>query len=320
METRRSSAPADSPDTALMQRVAILLCTYRGQRFLDGQMASILAQTHTLWKIFASDDGGTVDHLEAHQQAWGEERLSVRLGPGKGWVTNFLSLACDSTIEADFYCFADQDDIWEQDKLARALGWLRTIPQDTPALYCGRTRLIDDEDREIGCSPLFSKPPTFRNALVQSIAGGNTMVFNRATRALLMAAGPDVDVQTHDWWAYIVVSGCGGIVRYDPDPLVRYRQHGENLVGSNSDWRARWVRARRLLAGRFRSMNTRNIRALNRIKDRMAPDSRRIFDDFCEARDKWLIPRVLGILRCRLYLQTTLGNLGLWAAVVLKKV
>ena len=78
-------------------------------------------------------------------------------------------------------------------------------------------------------------------------------------------------------------------------------------------------RYRRLLAGRFRTMNTRNIVAFNRPKYRMSSDSRQVFEDFCKARNSWLIPRAVGILGPRLLLQTTLGNLGLRAAIVLKK-
>ena len=42
--------------------------------------------------------------------------------------------------------------------------------------------LIDETNRDIRIAPLFRKPPIFENALVQSIAGGNTMVFNQAAR------------------------------------------------------------------------------------------------------------------------------------------
>jgi hypothetical protein len=56
---------------------------------------------------------------------------------------------------------------------------------------------------------LFVFPPSFRNALVQSIAGGNTMVFNVALKRLIENAGP-LDVPSHDWWVYILVTGSGG--------------------------------------------------------------------------------------------------------------
>jgi|GEM_PF-6884241 len=76
------------------------------------------------------------------------------------------------------------------------------------AVCCTRTRLVHTEDKEIGVSPLLSKAPA--NALVHSIAGGNTMVFNNAARALLREAGDAVSVFTHDWWAYMVVAGGRG--------------------------------------------------------------------------------------------------------------
>ena len=90
------------------------------------------------------------------------------------------------------------------------LGWLQTVPRGTPALYGARTLLIDPEGAYLGRSPLFCRPPTFRNALVQNIAGGNTMVFNEAARRLLMAAGSAVQVPSHDWWLYLLTTAGGG--------------------------------------------------------------------------------------------------------------
>jgi hypothetical protein len=52
-------------------------------------------------------------------------------------------------------------------------------------VYCSRTILVDVNGNQIGCSPLFTKKPSFANALVQSIAGGNTMVFNKKARDLI---------------------------------------------------------------------------------------------------------------------------------------
>ena len=75
--------------------------------------------------------------------------------------------------------------------------------------------MLDAENNEFGFSPLFSKPPSFANAIVQNIGGGNTMVFNNALRALLREAGKDVSVISHDWWSYIVAAGCGGKIFYD---------------------------------------------------------------------------------------------------------
>jgi hypothetical protein len=110
---------------------------------------------------------------------------AIHAGPAEGSTANFLSLTCRADIDADYFAYADQDDVWESDKLERAVNWLKTIPEGVPALYGSRTLLVDARNQHIGYSPLFEREPNFRNALVQSIAGGNTMVFNRAARDLL---------------------------------------------------------------------------------------------------------------------------------------
>lgn len=311
-------------DIAKVQpKVAILLCTYYGQHYLAEQLDSFAAQTHTNWEVWASDDGSednTHAIFEAYKQEWTPGRLSTHSGPAEGFAVNFLSLTCKADIEADYYAYSDQDDIWEPVKLERAVRWLETIPSHIPALYCSRTRLVDADNNEIGLSPLFSRPPSFANALMQNIGGGNTMVFNNATRKLLREAGEVIPVVTHDWWAYLVVTGCGGQVYYDGYPSVRYRQHESNLVGMNSTWKARLKRVRMLWQGRFRSWNDGNIAALRSLRSRLTPENRDILEHFAKAREMRLIPRLIYLRRSGVYRQTLLGNIGLIVAALFKKI
>lgn len=305
------------------ENVAILLATYNGESFLSDQLESIAAQSHLDWKIWASDDGSqddTLNILNQYRDGWGDTCLSICEGPAKGFVANFLSLVCNSEIEADYYAFADQDDVWDKDKLSRAISWLRSVPKHVPALYCSRTRLVDANNHEYGFSPLFTKSPSFSNALVQNIAGGNTMVFNDAARQLLMIDGKSIPVAAHDWLAYLVVSGCGGKVFYDSEPTIRYRQHGTNTIGSAHGWAARILRVRLLFQGRFRNWNEKNIQALQQIRPYLSPQNRFLLDQFINARQSRFFPRLLGMKRCNIHRQTLLGNLGLIAAVLLRKV
>jgi glycosyltransferase involved in cell wall biosynthesis len=305
-----------------LPKVAILLCTYHGQHYLAEQLDSFQAQSHSSWEVCASDDGSEDDThaiLEAYQQKWPAGRLSIHFGPSEGFAANFLSLTCRASIEADYYAYSDQDDVWESDKLERAVRWLQTVPENIPALYCSRTRLVDAENNEIGLSPLFSKPPSFANALIQNIGGGNTMVFNKSARTLLQEAGGDIDVVSHDWWAYMLVTGCGGQVFYDVNPTVRYRQHKNNLVGANTSWGARIVRAKKLLKGRFRHWNDVNIRALQKMYGNLSPEARSILNAFDQARKSALILRLIRLCRSGVYRQTLQGNLGLAVAALLRK-
>jgi glycosyltransferase involved in cell wall biosynthesis len=306
-------------DTA---QVAILLCTKDGAAFLDEQLASFAAQDHTNWTLIVSDDGSRDSTREIVQcfAASRKQRVSLREGPRKGVGANFLSLATDPIVEADYFAFSDQDDVWHADKLRRAVTWLVAVPVGLPALYCGRTELMTVDGRFCGLSPLFTRPATFRNALVQNVAGGNTMVFNRAAKKLLEAAGV-VEVALHDWWVYQLVSAAGGAVCYDPHPVLRYRQHRDNLLGSNQGWRARFTRIAMMLGGRFRDWNAMSIGALRRLPAHLIkPENREVMETFARARSGSCRNRLENLRRSGVYRQTSLGNLGLLVAAMIKRI
>ena len=100
---------------AKQPHVAILMCTLNGERFLKEQLDSFTTQTHQDWTLWVSDDGSTDQTLEilrATQAEWGADRLKIVEGPRKGFARNFLSLACRAEIEAEYFAFSDQDDVW----------------------------------------------------------------------------------------------------------------------------------------------------------------------------------------------------------------
>jgi glycosyltransferase involved in cell wall biosynthesis len=303
-------------------QIAILMCTKNGAEFLGDQLKSIADQTHANWILFVSDDG-SIDETRNILRRFAdshEQEMVVRNGPGKGVCANFLSLATDPTIDADYFAFSDQDDVWYKDKLQRALTWLITVPDDVPALYCGRTELISIDGRSYGFSPLFTRPPTFRNALIQSLGGGNTMVFNKAAKRLLEVAGK-LDVVLHDWWMYQLISAVGGAIRYDPQPALKYRQHLDNLIGSNLGWRARLIRIRMMLNGRFRDWNMMNIAALQGVPAHLIkPQNSAVLQLFARMRTASLLNRLRYLKQSGVYRQTLLDNIGLFAATLLKRI
>lgn len=319
---RRATATSEM-GSRKMQHVAILLSTYNGERFLEDQLDSIIAQSHYNWTIYASDDGstdGTVAILEKYHARLGPNRLKILTGPQQGFAKNFLSLVKNSSIEAEYFAFCDQDDIWLPERLSTAITTLETIPQNQPALFCSRTRLIDEEGSPIGLSPLFKKPTSFKNAIVQSIAGGNTMLFNQSARELLKRTCEKQTIISHDWWLYMLVSGCGGQTYYSSQPLVDYRQHGDNLIGSNSSLRDRLVRIEKIFRGTFREWNESNLSALIKIKHCLTPESLQTFEQFQECRETGFFRRLTLIISSGLYRQTTAGQLGLIIATIFKRI
>jgi glycosyltransferase involved in cell wall biosynthesis len=305
-----------------MDRCAVLLATHTGARFLEEQLQSLAAQRVGALDIFVSDDGstdGTRDLLEAWRERWRLGSFRLTDGPRRGFSENFRSLANLAETDAEFVAFCDQDDVWDPDKLAVAMDVLRRWAPDRPALYCSRTRLVDEAGKAIGFSPLFSRPPSFRNALVQSIAGGNTMVFNRPGFALFRESARRGPFVSHDWWAYIIITGAGGLVHYDPVPHVGYRQHAGNLVGRNSGFRARLNRLRRLLDGQFIRWTTANLESLDASADLLTAEARATVAQLRQIRARPSAAALRTLREAGLYRQTSMGNLGLVAAVLLHR-
>ena len=109
--------------------VAVLMCTRNGERYLAEQMSSLERQTFQNFKIYVSDDGSsdaTVAMLNEYVKRWGVERISVHRGPLKGFARNFLSLSCRRNVQADYYAWCDQDDVWNDTKLEEAVRQLST--------------------------------------------------------------------------------------------------------------------------------------------------------------------------------------------------
>ncbi|QWD49715.1 glycosyltransferase family 2 protein [Polynucleobacter paneuropaeus] len=303
--------------------VAILLCTYNGARFLAEQLDSLENQTHQNWVVIASDDGSTDQTLEIlrqYQAKWPAGKLTIRSGPQKGFCQNFLLLACDPEIKANYYAFCDQDDVWLPEKLSAALKNI-IFHQDSnvPYLYCGRTKYVTENLKPCGLSPLFVFLPSFRNALVQSIAGGNTMVFNMATKMLIEKIGA-VDVPSHDWWVYQLVSGVDGDVFYDPVPSMLYRQHKGGLVGGNHSFSTNLKRVWMVLQGSFQKWTIQNISALKQVDYLLEKHNREILRMFDLLRDAELKDRFRLMQICGLYRQTRSGTFLLLLAALIKKI
>jgi glycosyltransferase involved in cell wall biosynthesis len=299
------------------------MATYNGAPYLEEQLRSLHAQSHPWIDVMVSDDASadaTPDILSEWRERWEKGRFLVRRGPCAGFAENFRSLIVDPGLDADYFAFCDQDDIWEADKLELAISRLAGLAPGRPALFCSRTLTITEAGEAVGASPLFAKEPSFRNAIVQSLAGGNTMVFNRAAQSVLQRASARSGFVSHDWWAYLLVSGAGGEVVYCRRPLVRYRQHGLNQVGANTSMKARYSRLKRMIRGQFREWSEENLAGLELNSDLLTPEAMCTLVSFRDARKAALPRRLFDLGRSGVYRQTLPGNIGLYLAALMGRV
>lgn len=299
----------------------VLLATFNGAETLRDQLDSYVTQTVPIEQIIASDDGSqdeTAAILESFSKKHPEFQLCIKVGPQRGAAQNFLHLLRCVPDNPGPVMFSDQDDVWLPNKVAAGLEVLSQYPTDRPVLVGGRTFICDHALRKLHLSRLPDRGhvPSFRHALVQSFAGGNTMICNAAAARLLSDAAHEAKrIVMHDWWAYQIVCGAGGIVVYDPEPYVMYRQHPQNLIGDNRGFAAELDRLVWLFKGRFRRWNAINIIALRASSHRLTLENRTILEKFAILQRANLLSRLRILMQIRLFRTGVLGQVSIWVAV-----
>jgi glycosyltransferase involved in cell wall biosynthesis len=218
-----------------MSQTALLLATYNGSFFLKSFLDSVFSQTLRP-EIFVRDDGSddtTVDLLlpRADQLTLVNDHLG-----NVGIVENFNILA--NVANTDYLAFADQDDIWEPDKLAVQMELMRQMERkfgaDMPLLVHSDLAVCDEHRCVIDSSlwrfqRLDPRVRSFARLLVQNNVTGCTVLINKPLKDLAFPV-PEGAIM-HDWWLAIVAAAFGRI-GYVSRPLVRYRQHQGNELGA----------------------------------------------------------------------------------------
>lgn len=253
------------------------MTSYNHAAFVGEQICSIMAQTYRKWHLTVSDDGSTDGSLDIIKrcQAQMPDHITLVHGPGRGFPYNHFWLAANADPDAAYYIWADSDDVWLPNRLERLVEMMAPYGQSEPVLYGNRVAVIDEAGRERGFYQLLDRrPPCFGNALVQVITAGPTVAFNRPARELIAIDLKGKLPASQDWWAYLMVSGAGGRVIYDPCPTVRYRCHGGNILGSNKGIKAKIARFQSVINGGFRSRIERNLAALVEHSGRLTPENR----------------------------------------------
>lgn len=225
-----------------MKTIQVLMSTYNGEKYLNEQIDSIIAQDCenkglAQVKLLIRDDGSsdsTRNILESYASKY-PDIVSWYTDGNKGVIKSFFDLLDSSDEEADYYAFADQDDYWMPEKLSAGIAKIEAMKKespDIPLLYCCRPKLVDENlvplVSEIKRPPM---RPSFNNALIENIVTGCTIVMDRKLRDVVKANNPEYTVM-HDWWFYIIASSFGRVY-YDETPYICYRQHGGNEVGTN---------------------------------------------------------------------------------------
>ena len=241
--------------------IIILMSTYNGEKYLKEQIESILSQSVPV-EIVVRDDGSTDSTQQILDEYSKKGNLTWysgnNLGPGK----SFFDLVLKAPY-ADYYAFADQDDVWDNNKIETGIKKLAQLSANVPALYCSAFTPVDANLRLIVCNePPKRKILSLGNALLENIAPGCTYIFNRKAIEAFRKYKMEY-ITIHDWDLYRIVMALGGNVTYDCESHILYRQHGTNAIGCQTKmllWASRIRKIKTITTKRQYSTTAENLK------------------------------------------------------------
>jgi len=241
--------PEARPD---QPRVLVLLATYNGSRWVREQVESILGQRDVQVTIAIRDDvstDGTRWELARFAQD-ARVRIALANAPSGSGAQNFLALIHDNPAHSfDFVALADQDDLWDPDKLRRAC---RTLASGESAGYSSATLAVWEDGRERQLK--LSGPPTASDFLFEGAGQGCTFALTAAFYERVrdfLAADRELTarIHYHDWLIYALARSWGLRWHFDGQPSMRYRQHSENDTGARGTFKGTARRLARIRNG-----------------------------------------------------------------------
>lgn len=250
--------------------IAILMATYNGETFLREQIDSLFAQTCQDWHLYVHDDGssdGTVAILQEYKETY-PSRITIMDYPSQGGACkNFLSML--ERVEAPYYMFCDQDDVWFKNKIDRSLKELKSVEgsEDMPIVVHSDLRIVDDDKKVIHESffdfaNIHPERISKYEQYTQDIVTGCTMLFNHKAKEAALAHSYE-RATMHDSWITLRVVAEGGLRQTIYEQLTDYRQHRDNVLGAQDGHR--FTLTYRL--GHIREMLRDNIAHYAMLKD-----------------------------------------------------
>jgi glycosyltransferase involved in cell wall biosynthesis len=223
-------------------RISVAMCTYNGERFLHQQLDSIARQTRLPDELVVCDDRSTDRTLAIVREFAASAPCPVRVFENQanlGFAANFEGAIrrCDG----DLIALSDQDDVWYPTRLERSEREITEHPR--AGLVFSDADLIDEQDRLLG-QTIWQRLGFVGERKQALLAGrfivlakhrfvtGATVMFRAdlRDRVLPIAAG-----WVHDEWITLITAAFYDLRPID-QPLIRYRIHGSQQVGSSTSW------------------------------------------------------------------------------------
>ena len=221
-----------------MEQIDILLTTYNGEKYLKEQIDSILNQTYTNFRLLISDDcskDSTIKILKEYEQK--DNRIKVFLQEKNlGYVKNFEFLL--TKVENEIYALSDQDDVWNNDKVEKTY---KKLKEEDADLVFTDLEIVNEKLKTINSSfndymflsrKIKKYYKDYRLQYLYNCITGCTLMSKKKYLEKIIPIPMDSKYVIHDTWIGLIVA-LNGKIAYLDEATIKYRQHGNNQVGSN---------------------------------------------------------------------------------------
>ena len=219
------------------EKIDILLATYNGEKYIREQIDSILNQTYKNIKLIISDDcssDNTVNILKEYEQK--DDRIEVYVQKQNlGVVKNIEFLL--KQVKNNYYMLSDQDDIWLPEKVEKSF---QKLIEEKSDLVFGDLEIVDRNLETMydsfGDFMLLTRKinkyiNTDKLNYLYNCVTGCTILAKKETLVKILPLPNSSKYLIHDHWIGLMVS-IYGKVSYIPEKYIKYRQHGNNQVGT----------------------------------------------------------------------------------------
>lgn len=296
----------------------ILMATYNGEKYIRQQIESILCQSCKDWKLYISDDcstDNTVDIIGEYCKKYPDKVfLSVRDKNSGCPAVNFLDMISKSN--ADYIMTADQDDIWDRDKVRVTVDALNRGQKNVPLLVHTDLCVVDEDMHRITESMISMQhipvnKTSINSLVVQNVVTGCTMGINRALADILKKPR---DIPVHDWWIACTASIFGSIVFVDKSTIL-YRQHGSNTCGAKNMESVKYLMQRLKGSGRSKYMMRLGYVMARELLDKYDIDGRtkKILSEYASLEKSGKLKKLFVVCRYNFWKSGFLRKVGqLW--------
>jgi glycosyltransferase involved in cell wall biosynthesis len=214
------------------------MCTYNGARYLEEQLASIIAQTRLPDELVVCDDCSTDNTQSILEKFASTSPFEVRVTINQtriGSTRNFEQAI--SRCDGDVIALCDQDDIWLPEKLALTEEAFSRSPDVDLVFSDGE--LVDENGKSLNYrlwQAYKVDPGQLRDDRSYEVLDrreaitGTTMAFRTRFRTLVLPI-PDNTPLIHDGWISLMIAHAGKLEPIE-QPLIKYRQHSGQQLGA----------------------------------------------------------------------------------------